>query len=193
MSEPTYTFTITEHERTAIAKVLGGLVTKLLAAPVQIENRPGAMPEMPCTRCGAPIHDGKCAVCGTPPAPTSGTDQARAILSPPAAAQSKPTASPIALRDRWARDRHGVELPEPEGYEVVEVNLWKSEQKKPRNKPDAKPFLKVTWQAPNGSGYVDANCFDEKLWPWVISQQGKKARVYVVRNGAYLNLVGLRA
>jgi len=128
-----------------------------------------------------------------PADPTSGTDQARAILSPPAAAQSKPTASPIALRDRWARDRHGVELPEPEGYETVEVNLWKSEQKKPRNKPDAKPFLKVTWQAPNGNGYVDANCFDEKLWPWVISQQGKKARVYVVRNGNYLNLVGVRA
>lgn len=37
MSEPTYTISITESERALWAKVMGGFVTKLLNAPVQIE------------------------------------------------------------------------------------------------------------------------------------------------------------
>jgi len=67
--------------------------------------------------------------------------------------------------------------------------------RKPPRKEGAKPYLKVTWESPAGSGHADANCFDEKLRPWVIKaqQQGTKTTVYVVRNGDYLNPVGIRA
>jgi hypothetical protein len=122
-----------------------------------------------------------------PADPTSGTDQARAILSPPAAAQSKSTASPIALRDRWARDRKGNELPNPEGTYPADVHIWKTEQKE--------KYLRVTWTSSNGSGFSDANCFDAKLWPWLIQAKaaGQRTRLYLVVKGKYLNVVGVRA
>jgi len=159
-NEPTYSFTLTETERAAFAKVLGGLVTKLLNAPVQIEEKPNG-----------------------------GTQQARAVLSPPstppAVAQSNPQA-PIALRDRWARDRKGNELPNPEGCITITVQIWKTAQRG--------NFLRVTWPLPNGSGYADANCFDSDLWPWLIKQTGvRDTRLYVVNKGRYMNVVGVRA
>jgi hypothetical protein len=224
MSEPTYTFTLTETERAAFAKVLGGLVTKLLNAPVEIAG------EIQCKICGSFVFSeaaltehlrkdhsaipparptdptsGPVQIKGElrkseepPPArpadPTSGTDHARAILSPPAAAQSKPTATPIALRDRWARDRKGNELPNPSGCESVTVHIWKTERKLPRTGENKTPFLKVTWYASEGNGYGDANCFDEKLFPWIAAQSKEPtALLYVVKSGKYLNVVGIRA
>jgi len=166
VSEPTYAFTLTETERAAFAKVLGGLVTKLLNAPVQIEEKPNG-----------------------------GTQQARAVLSPPstppAVAQSNPQA-PIALRDRWARDRKGNEVPNPEGCEALTVRIWKQERK---DLSDGRPRLKVAWQSPSISkGFGDANCFDEKLFPWIAAQSKEAtATLYVVKNGKYLNVVGVRA
>lgn len=159
MPEPTYTITITESERTALAAALGTFVTKLMNCRVQIE------------------------------APNGGTHAARALLSPstapPAAA---PSSTPIEQRDRWARDRKGNEVPNPEGCQAVDVQIWKTEQK-------AK-FLTVTWQASGiGRGYIDANCFDDKLWPWLIKQKGMYTHLWIIRakEGKYLNIVGVRA
>ncbi len=165
MSEPTYTLTLTETERTAMAKVLGGLVTKLINAPVFVESS------------------------------TGGTAAARAVLSPSQDSPTPPSGHvPPVLpepRDRWARDRKGNELPNPEGCVAREVNLWKTEQK-PSKKANGKPFLKVTWQS-HERGYVDANCFDSQLFPWLINSQGKKTTLYLVKSGEYLNVVGVRA
>ena len=72
-----------------------------------------------------------------------------------------------------------------------EVNLSKTEQKKPR-KEGGKEYLKVTWES-DTRGFVDANCFDNKLWPWLINQQGKKTTLYLMKSGEYLNVVGVRA
>lgn len=168
MSEPTYSIALSETERTALAKVLGALVTKLINAPLQLN---------------APLD------------PKSGTDQARAILSPPSSpappAVAQPTA-PIAVRDRWARDRKGNEVPNPSGCEAMNVHLWKIE-KKPARKAGGQPFWKVTWQVPNSNGYGDANCFDEPVALAIITQQGKLTTLYTVRSGQYLNVVGVRA
>lgn len=162
MSEPTYTVIVTESERTALAKTLGGLVTKLINAPIFVES------------------------------PTGGTQAARAVLAPPTAspAAAHPPA-PIELRDRWARDRKGSELPNPEGSVSREVTIWKTEQK-PAKKANGKTFLKVTWQSQE-RGYVDANCFDSQLFPWLIKQTGQKTTLYLVKSGEYLNVVGVRA
>ena len=160
MSEPTYTVTLTETERTAMAKVLGGLVTKLINAPIFVES------------------------------PSGGTQSARAVLSPPSP-EAAQIPAPIELRDRWARDRKGNEVPNPEGSVAREITIWKTEQK-PAKKAGGPTYLKVTWQA-QYSGYVDANCFDEKLFPWLIKQTGHRTTIYLVKAGEYLNVVGVRA
>jgi hypothetical protein len=172
MSEPTYTITLTESERTAMAAALGTFVSKLTNCRVQIE------------------------------APTGGTHAARALLSPSTAPPgAAPAASPIEQRDRWAEDRR-IKQPQDagifwaqQGATAREVAIWKIEQ--------TPKFLKVTWQAagPNANGYIDANCFDQKLWPWIISKSkssqltGQLTTLYVVpaKEGKYLNVVGVRA
>ena len=89
MSEPTYTLTLTESERTALAKVLGSLVTKLINAPIFVES------------------------------PTGGTAAARAVLSsPPQDSPALPSGHvPPPLpqaRDRWASDRK-IKAPQDAG------------------------------------------------------------------------------
>ena len=156
MPDPTYTITITESERIALAAALGTFVSKLTNCRVQIE------------------------------APTGGTHTARALLSPstapPAAA---PAASPIEQRDRWARDRKGNEVPNPAEAYPADVHVWKTEQKE--------KYLRVTWQSSSGQGLADANCFDSKLWPWLIKSTGQRTRLYILPAGKYLNIVGVRA
>jgi hypothetical protein len=169
VSEPTYTITITETERTAFAKVLGGLVTKLINAPIFVE------------------------------APAGGTQAARAVLSPPstqrpANAPAPPAVVPVSnpipeMHDRWQRDRKGHEVPWPKGCEEVERVIAKTEQKD--------KYLRVSWLAvgPNARGYMNANCFDQKLWPWLIKQTGTKTTMYLLKSddGKFTNVVGLRA
>ena len=157
MSEPTYTITLTETERTLLARALGLFVAKLTNAPVFVE------------------------------APSGGTQAARAVLSPPAQTPPTPPAAAAPVppvpepRDRWARDRKGSEVSMPEGYAAREVNICKTEQKQPR-KQGGKPYLKVTWQS-EGRGFVDANCFDSQLWPWLIGQSGRRTTIYIVKVG----------
>ena len=99
MPEPTYTVTITESERTLLAKGLGALVTKLINAPIFVES------------------------------PSGGTQAARAVLSPPSPPAAAPATTPIEQRDRWARDRKGRELPNPKGCEAAERFISKLEEK----------------------------------------------------------------
>ena len=160
MIEPTYTLTLTESERTGLARALGLLVTKLVNAPVFVEAQPAS-------GIIAPAQDSPSA--------------------PPAAA-SRPT--PTDARDRWARDRKGNELPNPDGCSTHEVDIWKTENKTGKNGQ----FLKITWQAKD-RGYVDASCFDQKLIPWIVARHEQRLRtvLHLVQSGKYLNVVGVRA
>ena len=168
MPEPTYTITLTESERTAWAKVLGAFVTKLLNAPVQIDSAP------------APNYISYSSdVCA--PRPTTAQPSGHV---PPATPE---------LRDRWARDRHGIEVPNPVGCEPFQVHVSKAERK---DLSDGRPRMKVAWQAPGGQrGYVDAACWDEKLFPFLAaaSKSPDKTTLYCVHSGKYLNIVGMRA
>lgn len=157
MSEPTYSFSLTESERAAFAKVLGGLVTKLINAPLQIDAPKSAPPANP----------------------------------KPAAVPVKPQT--IEARDRWARDRKGNELPNPEGCEAHTVHLWKAEIVK-RKDAEKTNFMKLAWDAPNGRGSVDASCFDVNLFPYFLAAlKQSSVTLYTVRNGSYLNVCGVRA
>ena len=64
------------------------------------------------------------------------------------------------------------------------MHLWKTEQKD--------KYLKVTWQSQE-RGYVDANCFDQSLWPWLINQKGQLTRLYLLKKDKYINVVGVCA
>ena len=159
MSDPTYSISLTELERTALAKALGTLVTKLTNAPVQIENS------------------------ATLPPPAPPREKATAPVPPV-------TTNLIAPRDRWARDRHGIEVPQPKGFEAFTVRGMKTE---PADLEDKRARLKVSWQS-QGSGYVVASCWDEKLFPWLAAQSKEPtATLYVVKSGKYLNVIGVRA
>lgn len=112
---------------------------------------------------------------------------------PPA---DRPRPTPIEPVDRWARNPQGAATPHPEGcVEHKLVTVWKTEQRKPRNDPSGAPFLKVTWAVPGGNGYIDANCFDTQLWPWIekVKAENQRTTLYVKQSGKYLNLVGIRA
>lgn len=157
MSEASYTLIITEAERTALARSLGTLVTKLINLPV---NAP-------------------------PTIDNGGTQAARAVLSPPA---NPP--SPFEVRDRWARDRKGKEVPNPKGSYAIAVRIWKTER---RDLSD-RLRLKVTWQNLE-KGYTDAACWDENLFPFlaVASKNPQPTTIYLTQKDAYLNVVGVRA
>lgn len=166
MSEPTYTLTLTESERIAMAAALGTLVTKLTNCHIQIE------------------------------APAGGTQAARAILSPstaPPAVAPKKSPAPIEQRDRWARDRKGNEVPNPEGCEAHTVHLWKAEIVK-RKDASKTSFMKLAWDSPSSKGSVDASCFDANLFSYFLAAlKQHQVTLYTVRNGNYLNVVGVRA
>jgi hypothetical protein len=163
MSEPTYTVILSESERTLLSRALGLFVTKLTNAPIFVE------------------------------APSGGTQQARAVLSPPsppAAAPANSPKPPIEQRARWARDRKGNAIA-PREYEIVEVHLSKAERK---DLDDGKPRMKVAWPAAT-KGFVDANCFDDQLFPWLAAatKSAEKTTLYIVHSGKYTNVVGVRA
>jgi hypothetical protein len=216
MSEPSYTLTITEAERTALARSLGILVTKLINLPVNAPPTIDAGGFDRCKKCGAgfKMEPGgvRCLSCGEfyeawrdADDPKSGTQAARAVLSPgPRLNQPSPrsggetaappavarTSTPIEVRDRWARDRKGKEVPNPKGSYAVAVRIWKAER---RDLPDF-PRLKVTWQNQE-KGYTDAACWDENLFPFlaVASKNPQPTTIYLTQKDAYLNVVGVRA
>jgi len=147
--------TISEVERQVLAEAFGILARKLSNAAPIIEDQRGTAPALQAA---------------TPPSSPN-----------PAVA---PTNLETGVRDRWARDRKGNEVPEPEGFERIEVHIAKTEQKE--------THLRVTWQN-HGTGYGNANCFDAKLWPHIINRTGRMTVLYVLKKGNYINVVGVRA
>jgi hypothetical protein len=122
--------------------------------------------------------------------PASGTEAARAVLSPPPAVEVRDGQARMQITDRWQRSKAGVELPFPEGHEVFEVAITKAERK---DLSDGRPRMIVGWPVPQGQGFASANCFDEKLFPWLSSRLKQKTVLYIMRSGKYLNVVGVRA
>jgi hypothetical protein len=165
MPEPRYLIEVTETERAAIARVLGALVSKFINAPVFVES------------------------------PTGGTAAARAVLAgpqdPPAQSPSVAPAKSPEPRDRWARDRKGNEVPNPDGCETRTVKLMKAERK---DLDTGAPRMKVAWPGPE-RGFVDANCFDEKLFPYLAQAKGSgnPLTIYIMKKDKYLNVIGVRA
>lgn len=165
MSEPTYTITITESERTALARALGLFVVKLTSAPVFVEASDG------------------------------GIQAARAVLSPPSApAQPSghlpPT--PIKQRDRWARDRKGNELPNPVGCYVASVVLWRTEQKKGKTGEYLKVTFTAPHHGHSDASCFDAQLFPW-LIKAAAERHAQPSTVYLMESGKYLNIVGMRA
>ena len=159
-----YFITMTDEERRAMAYGLSIFVEKLTQATPVIDDNPHAE-----------------------------TGNGQALPAVPAVS-TPPTPTPVETRDRWARDKNGVELPNPSGCEMIpNIAIWKTKESK--SAKNSVPYLRVTWPALNSEGYVDANCFDQKLWPWLIKVQKENVRttLYVVRHGNYLNVVGVRA
>ncbi|MGH9501685.1 MAG: hypothetical protein ACRD20_02415 [Terriglobales bacterium] len=107
--------------------------------------------------------------------PNSGKATATAILSPP----SPPAAEAV---DHWAQ-KVNREL-----ARSVEAPISKIEEKTGANGL----YLKIAW--PNqGRGFATASVFDSTLFPFVKARLNQRTRLYLVENGKYLNVVGIRA
>ena len=151
-----YGFTLSEEERQQMATFCRLMLDKLIDAPLILN---AAKPQ---------------------------AASAPSLQSPAAASRSKPTENPpMEQRDRWAKDRKGIEAPNYKA-ELRTVRPWKTEQ--------FAKFLKVTWESTE-RGHVDANCFDSQLWPWIAKAEAEGAPIglHIVRKGDYLNIVGVRA
>jgi hypothetical protein len=174
MTERTFTLACTEEERTANLFAIGFALVHLkgTAAGEILQRLTAKLAHLVASDCRVESPN-------NPVAP-SGTEAARAMLSPP----------PVELRDRWQRNKKGEEVPNPDGYETHTVDLWKAESAPTR---EGKPRWKITWPSPNGQGYIDGSCFDEKLFPFLANRVKQRTTIYVVRNGKYLNVVGVRA
>jgi hypothetical protein len=113
-------------------------------------------------------------------------------VSPTAPAPNAPSLSTtVPVRDRWARDRNGKQLANPEGCYSVEVHVFKAEAKE--TDAGAKRML-IAFDSPTGRGSVNASCWDERLFPFLaVASKELKATLHIVKNGKYLNVVGVRA
>jgi hypothetical protein len=113
-------------------------------------------------------------------------------LSPsqsPAVASSNPP-QPVA-RDRWARDRQGKEAPNPKGCHWLTAHIFKAER---ADLNDGRARMRVAFEVPNGNGSFNASCWDEKLFPYLAAQSKEPStKLYLVKNGKYLNVVGVNA
>ncbi len=107
-----------------------------------------------------------------------GRTAAEAILSPPAIPA---VPSPTVPADHWIKKK-------PEAFETIEVPIVKIENKNGSNGP----FLKVTWTN-QGRGFGYGSVFDTELFPFIQSRLQQRTRLYVVKNGRFTNIVGVRA
>lgn len=185
MNEAIYTLILTEDERKMLIFCMGSIVPSIRHETIRL------LPPEQFNHLAMRLMDAR-------PDPkaitaTSGTDRARAILSPSAQSPAAPVSTSIQACDRWARDRKGVELAHPEGCIAQEVRIWKVETKATRKGNRPSSYLQVTWESPTGIGHVDGNCFDAVLAAWVVKAQGTKTTLYTLRRGNYLNVVGVRA
>jgi len=126
------------------------------------------------------------------PLPTapSGTDQAKAILAPPA--ESSADAHQYQLRDRWARDRNGNPITEmPKGAETFTVDV----KAMVRKDSSGKERMIVTFTKPEGQGFFEASAWDPELFPFLATRVKQRSTLYIQtsKDGKYLNIVGVRA
>jgi hypothetical protein len=75
-----------------------------------------------------------------------------------------------------------------ESVEQVTVTPDKCERKE----VSTGPFVKVSWPS-KGRGFLTAACWDEELFPWVMSRVKQESVFYVVHKGKYTNIVGVKA
>lgn len=129
----------------------------------------------------------------------SGADAARAVLSSPSS-PAKPSApaptiaqpaGQLELRDRWARNKKGQEVPNPEGSATVTTKIFRISDAPPRNDP-SKPRKQVVF-----SGLASpqaAFCWDSDLFPFLANRLGADGTIlYLTKSGNYTNIVGIRA
>lgn len=131
----------------------------------------------------------------------SGTDAARAVLSSPSSPATASASAPaptiaqpagqLELRDRWARNKKGQEVPNPEGSATVTTKILRISDAPPRNDP-AKPRKQVVFSglaAPQA-----AYCWDSDLFPFLANRLGADRTIlYLTKSGNYSNIVGIRA
>jgi len=113
----------------------------------------------------------------------------QAPASPSSPVRNAP--STTSARDRWARDRKGNELPNPEGCYSVDVHVFKAERK---DTDSGAARMVVSFDSPTNRGSVNASCWDEKLFPFLaVASKEASATLHIVKNGKYLNICGVRA
>jgi hypothetical protein len=164
MTDAKYFFTavFSDDERRQIVGAFQLFISKLMSAAIQVDM---ATPPLLC-------QDGK-------PLPQ---------VPAPAPAPSVPQ---TAVRDRWARDRKGNELPNPPDCYTVNVHVFKAERKDTQT---GATRMLVAFDSPSGQGTVNASCWDEHLFPFLaLAGKEPKATLHIVKNGKYLNIVGVRA
>jgi hypothetical protein len=121
----------------------------------------------------------------------SGTEAARAVLSPPPAASPVPT-----TMDYFQRDKKGnLQMSAPDGAELSQVKIVSATKFAKAGKA---PYMQVLFAAgvtfdgrvrPAGK----ANCFDPDLWNPIKNREGQVASLWIAESGSYLNIVGVRA
>lgn len=192
MTQPTYTITITNDERKMLVFCMGAMLPSIRQETVRLLNVEEFSILSNKLLDAKPDREAITAA-------SNGKDIARAVLAPAPPAPSPTVAAPSStIRDRWARDRKGKEVPNPEGCTSLEVRIVRTEERKP-SAPGKPPFLKVTYESPSGTGFADANCFDVNLWPAIAqaaviaNTQNGKVLLHTVRAGNYVNVIGVRA
>jgi hypothetical protein len=161
MTERTYTVTMTAEQRFGTLYALSFAANMLTAGGNAVLQ---------------PLHDVMAQLKAAP-----GTDAQPPL---PPATPTTPT-----LSDRWARNKNGVETPNPEGCETIECDIAKLEDK-PSN---GKPRKIVTWSMPGERGFAHAACWDEKLFPYLANRLKQRTTLHLLHNGDYTNVVGVRA
>jgi hypothetical protein len=166
MSERTFTYTWSDARRLTVLHALGFMYAKLATAPPAVSETVLSLVNELSSKPGA----------------DSGTEAARAVLSPPPLA---PNAQPQAWRDHFAADRKGnVPAKAPNGSELQTIPIVSASEA-----PDSKgKHLAVIF----GGGRGKANCFDPQLWPLIKKAQGHEAQLWILVSGNYLNIVGVR-
>jgi hypothetical protein len=100
--------------------------------------------------------------------------------------------STVPVRDRWARDRKGNEAPNPKDCYTVDVHVFKAVRDDVKSSGVER--MKIAFDSPTGQGSVDASCWDDRLFPFLmVAAKEPKATLHIVKNGKYLNVVGIRA
>lgn len=159
---PVFHFAMTEEERQDTARVLGRLVSVL------VNGNPTNAAASPSF--GSPA---------TAKSPALKYSQA----SPPDKGNAPPSVE--HPRDRWARDREGKEIPQPNA-EAYTVRIWKCEQ---GVGTAGNQFLDVRWE------HRRAYCHDPRLFPWILAAVKSHSQIilYLKLQNNFDTIVGVKS